>query len=93
MAEHNQRFDSFGQWVNKGRSWLTRHPDYSPECFRAVCFDAKGRHVKDGAGFMLADREGAFPVRWLWPDQIARMAAANDDTPSEATLDSVAPGA
>ncbi len=78
MAEHNQQFDSMQEWVNKGRSWLTRrlkedssgHPYFKP-----VCFDTKNRLVECGGDFMRAEREGAFPVRWLWPDQIAEVAA------------------
>lgn len=74
MSEHNQQFDTFHEWVNKGRSWLTRRQrlDSSGHPYnRAVCFDTKGRLVECGGDFMRARDEGAFPVRWLWPDQIA----------------------
>lgn len=74
MAEHNQRFDSFEQWVNKASSWLTRHPDYNDPYFRAYCFDAKGRQCLIGKDFMRARDEDAFPIRWIWPDQIPLMA-------------------
>lgn len=78
MAEYDQQFSSMQEWVNKGRSWLTRrqmldssgHPYFS-----AVCFDAKNRLVSNGGDFMRAEKEDAFPVRWLWPDQIAEIAA------------------
>lgn len=76
MSEHNQQFDSFHEWVNKGRSWLTRRYSSGDPYYRAVCFDAKGRLVECGRDFMRARDEGAFPVRWLWPDQIAE--AGND---------------
>ena len=69
MAEHNQQFDSFVQWVNKASSWLTRHPSYDGKKFRALCFDAKGRRCQIGADFMRARDEDAFPIRWAWPDQ------------------------
>lgn len=70
MAEHNQRFETFDEWVNKASSWLTRHPQYSPaRDFRAICFDSKGRICRMGADFMRADKEGAFPIYWVWPDQ------------------------
>ena len=77
MAEYNQRFDSFQEWVNKASSWLTRHPDYHDYAhsqFKAVCFDSKGRHVKNGGDFARARDEDAFPVHWLWPDQIGQVA-------------------
>jgi hypothetical protein len=69
MGEHNQQFDSFTQWVNKASSWLTRHPQYDGKAFRAACYDAKHRRCHIGADFMRARDEGAFPVRWYWPDQ------------------------
>lgn len=68
MAEHNQRFETFDEWVNKASSWLTRHPEYSPahqRDFRAICFDSKGRICRMGSDFMKAE----FPVHWVWPDQ------------------------
>ena len=69
MAEHNQQFDSFIQWVNKASSWLTRHPRYHPKHFRVRCVDAVGRVCQNGADFMRARDEDAFPIRWTWPDQ------------------------
>lgn len=70
MAERNQQFDSFDQWVNKASSWLTRHERYHPQRFRVTCVDAKGRTCRLGADFMRARDEGTFPIRWTWPDQI-----------------------
>lgn len=49
----SREFDTFASWVNKGRSWLSDG---------AFCLDTKGRILEDGANFMQADREGAFPV-------------------------------
>jgi hypothetical protein len=72
MAEHNQQFDSFQQWVNKAPSWLTRHPLYGPH-FHAICFDTKGRMCTCGSDMMRARDEDAFPVRWIWPDQVAAL--------------------
>jgi len=71
MAEHNQQFKSFQEWVNKASSWLTRR---GPNV-QAICYDAKGRHCRNGGDFMRARDEDAFPVRWIWPDQVAEMAA------------------
>jgi hypothetical protein len=78
MAEHDQQFNSMQEWVNKGNSWLTRRMKYNSSghpYFRAVCFDTKNRLVSCGGDFQRAEDEGAFPIRWLWPDQIAEIAA------------------
>jgi hypothetical protein len=81
MAEHDQQFDNFAQWVNKASSWLTRHQDYNDSRasghgphFTAICFDAKGRLCTCGGDMMRARDEGAFPVRWVWPDQVPALA-------------------
>lgn len=86
MAEHNQQFDDFQQWVSKASSWLTRHEDYHDglfgrgdylKDFRAVCFDSKGRICKAGADFHRARDENAFPVHWYWPDQVGEILLAH----------------
>jgi hypothetical protein len=74
MGEHNQSFPSYQTWASKASSWLTRHHRYDGKQFRAICFDAKGRLCTCGADFMRADKDGAFPVRWLWPDQVGEVA-------------------
>ena len=77
MAEHNQQFDTFVEWCNKASSWLTRRMEWDGDTTnRAICFDAQGRHCAYGCDFERARDEGAFPIRWLWPDQIA--AVGND---------------
>lgn len=65
MAEHNQRFDSFEQWVDRAQSWLTRHPKFDQKFYRAVCFDSRGNILLVGGDF----RDAAYPVHWVWPDQ------------------------
>ena len=70
MSEHNQTFESFYTWVNKASSWLTRRGPYE----HAICFDAKFRPCRNGGDFMRARDEDAFPVRWLWPEDVARIA-------------------
>lgn len=50
------QFDTFARWVNKATSWIGGKNPY--------CADAKGRRCLLGADFMLADQEGAFPVRF-----------------------------
>lgn len=76
-----QCFISFQEWVNKASSWLTQHPEYNNtehgetkgwrgKHFTALCFDQKGRPIHNGGEMRRADEEGAFPVWWIWPDQI-----------------------
>jgi hypothetical protein len=86
MAEAQQTFDSFEQWVNKANSWLRRHPQYNNvehgkagyrgTHFTALCFDTAGRICRNGADMMRARDEGCFPVRWLWPDQVPELVRA-----------------
>lgn len=73
MTEQNQQFESFTEWLNKASSWLTRHEDYSKD-FRVICWDSKARICRIGADFMRARDEDAFPVYWLWPDQVVEVA-------------------
>lgn len=79
-----QQFTSHQQWVNKASSWLTRHPQYNNtehgeikgwrgNHFTAMCFDSLGRRVTNGGDFRRAEEEGAFPVWWIWPDQIPEL--------------------
>lgn len=82
IAVPSQSFSTFQEWVDTASYVLTRHQDYlnteheGPDRgwrghhFTAMCFDQKGRRCRMGADFMLADREGMFPVWWVWPDQI-----------------------
>jgi hypothetical protein len=80
----DQTFDSFQQWVNHAKSYLTCHVEYNntqhptkygdkgyrgPH-FTAMCFDSLGRRVRQGSDFQRAHDEGAFPIWWIWPDQI-----------------------
>jgi hypothetical protein len=74
-----QRFDTFGEWVNRASSWLTAHPrhhnsehntdGWNGHHFTAICFDTKGRVCRNGGDFMRARDEDCFPVRFIWPDQ------------------------
>jgi hypothetical protein len=70
VTEINQQFESFQQWVNMARSWLTRRGPYE----HAICLDAQNRVCRIGEDFMRARDEDAFPVRWVWPEQVAEMA-------------------
>lgn len=78
MSEHDQSFSSEQEWVNKGRSWLTRRGDG----VKAICYDTNGRHVACGGDFMRAAKDGAYPVRWIWPDQVAGLAASSGFRPT-----------
>ncbi len=82
----DQRFDTFNQWVAWARSWLTCHESYNNtehgdakgwrgHHFTAMCFDSLGRRCRQGSDFMRARDEGAFPVWWIWPDQIPLLAS------------------
>ena len=53
-------FSSLQEWVNKGQSWFRRtgRPEGT-----SLCVAADGGVVRNGKGFMEADRRGAFPVR------------------------------
>lgn len=64
MSEHNQRFNSETEWINKAQSWLTRHPNYG-QFFKAICFDNTGMICLNGGHFAKAK----YPVHWVWPDQ------------------------
>ncbi len=77
----DQTFDSFQQWVNRASSWLTCHPEYNNTehgeitgwrgyHFTALCFDSFGRRCRKGSDMQRAHDEGAYPVWWIWPDQI-----------------------
>ena len=77
-----QYFTSQQDWVNNGRYALTGHADYHNtehdgpakgwrgHHFAALCFDQKGRRCRIGADFMRAEKDGAYPIWWIWPDQI-----------------------
>ncbi len=77
----DQRFDSFDQWVSRASSWLTCHEQYNNtehgdakgwrgHHFTAICFDSFGRRCTHGEHFRRAEEDDAFPVWWIWPDQI-----------------------
>jgi len=81
----DQQFHTHQEWLNKASSWLTRHPLYNNTehgdkkgwrgaHFTPMCFDSFGRRVRNGKDFQLAQDEGAFPVWWIWPDQIVEVA-------------------
>jgi hypothetical protein len=80
MAEANQQFDTFDQWVSMASSWLTRHPRYCQgdksegqmhwQRFVAICFDVDGKIVTNGGDFQRARDFDKFPIRWIWPDQV-----------------------
>lgn len=94
----DQTFDCFQQWVNRASSWLTCHPEFNDteqgeskgwrgHHFKALCFDSFGRRCRNGGDMQRAHDEGAFPVWWIWPDQIveALQAAATSETARDAS--------
>ncbi len=81
-AIKGQSFRSHQEWVDHASSWLTQHPEYRDTQhptgrgfqgyhFTALCFDQLGRRCRNGGDMMRARDENAFPVWWVWPDQIA----------------------
>lgn len=73
MSEHDQQFETFQTWVNKASSWLTRRGPHQ----RVICLDAKNRVCRIGMDMHRARDEGAFPVRWLWPEDVAALATTH----------------
>lgn len=53
-------FHSFANWVNTAKEKFAAHTQYEGQ---AVCVDAVGRLIHQGAGFIRADQENAFPVK------------------------------
>ena len=87
VAIAGQSFYSHQDWVNRASKVLTCHPMYrntehpkkvgwQGSHFTALCFDQKGRRCKSGEDMRIAHEEGAFPVWWVWPDQIAALIMA-----------------
>jgi hypothetical protein len=79
-----QSFYCFQDWVNRASRVLTCHPEYRDTSqakgkgwqgyhFTAMCFDQQGRRCRNGGDFQRAHDEGAFPIWWVWPDQIAEL--------------------
>lgn len=81
-ALKEQKFSTFDDWVNTATRKLasrdmTKAPfryRTPPEEDRAICYDTKGRRCWIGRDFMRARDEGAFPVHYIWPDQIIALA-------------------
>jgi len=73
MSERNQQFDDRQQWRD-GWKWLSRRGSQ----VHAICFDALGRPVTSCNDVTRAHTEKAFPIRWLWPNQVARLAMGCD---------------
>lgn len=84
-----QSFSSQQDWINRARRVLTSHPDYRdtqhPKTkgwqgyhFTALCFDQQGRRCRNGGDFQRAENDGAYPIWWIWPDQIAGLLMGKD---------------
>ena len=80
-----QSFESKQDWIARASRVLTAHPEYHDtehdgpakgwrgNHFTAICYDQKGRRVRNGGDFQRAADDDAYPVWWIWPDQIAAM--------------------
>ncbi len=85
VAVDGQYFSTHREWVRRAKYVLTAHPKYlntehdgpakgwRGEHFTAMCFDQLGRRVRNGGDFKRAENENAFPVWWIWPDQISAL--------------------
>ena len=93
-----QSFRDRQDWINRATACLTSHPDYfnaehdgdgkkgwRGNHFTAMCFDQLGRRCKIGADFSRATRDNAYPIWWVWPDQIAELIMAKPDLGKVAT--------
>ena len=86
----DQCFDSKREWINYASRALTDHPDFNDTShgdttgwrghhFTAMCFDQLGRRVRNGGDFERAEKDGAYPIWWIWPDQIPALLSARKD--------------
>ena len=84
IAVAGQSFSTRDDWINRASSILTSHPKYKNTShlpipgwrghdFTASCFDQMGRRCLNGGDFQRAENDDAFPVWWVWPDQIAEL--------------------
>lgn len=92
-----QSFKSKREWIVFATRRLTSHPEYNNTehgdtkgwrgaHFTAMCFDQLGRRVRNGGDFQRAEDDNAYPVWWIWPDQIATLLMPAP-TPQEARHD------
>ena len=84
-----QSFRSRQDWINTATRALTSHPDYfnaehegpakgwRGAHFTAMCFDQMGRRCRNGGDFRRAEEDEAYPIWWVWPDQIAELIAGD----------------
>ena len=79
-----QYFASHAQWVATARRVLTDHPEYfnaehaetkgwRGTHFTALCFDQMGRRCHNGGDFKQAEDDNAYPIYWIWPDQVVEL--------------------
>lgn len=84
VAVEGQSFSSHQDWVNRATRELTSHPQFRDTQhptkkgwqgyhFTAMCFDQMGRRCRNGGDMQRASDDGAFPVWWIWPDQVAEL--------------------
>lgn len=71
---HNKnQFDSHDDW-KKNKHRLMVHPNFHDVLFRPHCYDTMGRLCDSAVDFRRAQIENAFPVKWVWPDEIGNLA-------------------
>ena len=89
IAVKGQSFSCEQDWVNRATRKLTAHPEYNDTQhgesragwrgyhFTAMCFDQLGRRCRNGGDFMQATKDDAYPVWYVWPDQLADLLMAD----------------
>ena len=89
VAVAGQYFRDHQDWLRYATSYLTEHPDYlntehegpakgwRGHHFTAMCFDQKGNRCRNGGDFMRAEKDGTYPIWFVWPDQIAELVMTN----------------
>ena len=89
IAVEGQSFSCEQDWVNRATRYLTAHPRYNNtehskggagwkgEHFTAISFDQLGRRCRNGGDFRRAKEDNAYPVWYVWPDQLADLLMAD----------------
>ena len=64
-----QQWDTYEDWERDPLAYGPRLGGMIP-----TCFDVEHRIVRSWMDFQHARQQNAFPVRWLWPEDVAKMA-------------------
>jgi len=73
----SQQWDTYEDWLSSigFTPWRPNASDGDgPPNVEAMALDDRNRPCLNRADFQRARDEGTFPVRWLWPEDVARLA-------------------